>query len=329
MRLVLFLLSVCLLSGCGKVVSVSEPAAMVEVTFRGVCTPSTRSVSVDESSVHTLDVLVFRQDGGALECHSRAIGNAASVSVMSGTAYRWYVAANAPDGSFEGVSDEDRFRTLSWRLPSLSSGTAMAGSGRGTISGGCSVSVGLDRLACRVILDTFTPDFLSRMYPDADIRLERVFLLNVNGSCLWTVTPDVSDFWYNRMQRTEEGGDVDSFVSAEHGIALSGPSAVPLGDVLYCCPNPVEQDCDALTVPQWSPRRTRLIIELSIDGVPNYYPVTLPAMQCNRSYFVASASALGPGFPSPDRCSTDRTSLEFSVSVLPWEDGGELSLDMQ
>jgi len=316
-----FLLLSCIIAGCAKDVSVKD-TPKVDVVFAGA--DVTKSVSGGGDGVSVLDVLVFRQDGGYLDSHVRADGRQVVVEVSAGMPVRYYVIANASGDAFDRVSDETRFRALFCSLEDHCDGVVMAGGGDGVFDGGETVTVSLDRLQSRVVLDKVTPRFLNTAYQSSVVKIERVFLVNVNGGCPYAGGPASCDVWYNRLGMEPTGRHVDGLLAVSHSVVLDGPSSVVLDDALYCCPNPVDNGVTSVTAPVWSVRNTRLVIELSIDGIANYYPVTLPAMSCNCSYVISEAVLLGPGSASPD-VPVDRTSMSFSIQVNPWgSDDGHL-----
>ena len=113
---------------------------------------------------------------------------------------------------------------------------------------------------------------------------------------------------------------------AEYG-SLGIPDSRPmtLDCALYCMPNPTDNGLNSSNSPSWSPRNTRVAVELKVDGQSNWYPVDLPAMECNRHYVIDGMTINGPGSQGPDYPVT-RSGLSFSVSVSPW---GEESVGAQ
>ena len=91
-------------------------------------------------------------------------------------------------------------------------------------------------------------------------------------------------------------------------LTLSDASSKTLGMDFYCCPNPEG--------------KTRLVLELTVCGIKNYYPVTLPPMQCNYEYRIADVELTGWGSASPD-VPVDRERLCWNLSVLPWGQEGK------
>lgn len=268
------------------------------------------------AGVNTLDLFVFRGNG-TLEAYGRETGSEIGASVVVGSPMRWHLVANAPAGAFSSVNDEGTFLAMLSRLQDNTPSTfVMADSGSRTFAAGDHVSAELSRLACKVTLESFTPQFLASAYEGCDIRLTGLFLINVVGSCPYGMTPAAGD-WLNRM-------GMDASLPAGVAGLLKKDLDIPLTSArmdgpwsLYCMPNPVANGVHSGTISTWSPRNTRLVLEISIDGQRSWYPMTLPAMLCNHEYIINEARLLGEGSANPD-IPVSRTGIIFSVSVNEW-----------
>ncbi len=303
-------------SSCAKFDSSVRIGGEGKVTF--ACGESTRSVSdSDTDGIGTVDLLVFRKDDGFLESYSREEGNRVTASVTTGLTYVYYVVANAPENILDRCATEDSFRRTAWALENIGTGVAMIGSGERRVEGDETVAVSLDRIPSKVTLEGITPAFLEHGFKGADVRLERVFLINVNGTCPYYGSASAGSVWYNRLGMESLPAAVSDCLVAESGKTLSGAGKIADVFSFICCPNPVNNGVTSFEVPQWSVRNTRLVIEISIDGVPNYYSVDMPAMSCNTNYIVRDAVLLGPGSADPD-IPVARSSLSFSLIVNPW-----------
>ena len=267
--------------------------------------------------IGTLDLLVFHPDG-RIGTYSRVHGDEVRARVSTGSMMEWYLVANAPDGGLDGISSEQSLLSCLSRLSDNDpSEFVMAASGKQVFAAGDHVDAELVRLPCKITLESFTPRFLEGSYSGCDVRMTGLFLLNVVGSCPYSMVPQAGD-WYNKM-----GVDVSlpqnvrDCIVKEFDIPLSA-SRVDGPWSFYCMPNPVDNGIHSGTSPAWSPRNTRLVLELSIDGVKSWYPIDLPAMKCNHEYIVESLILLGEGSEHPDIPVT-RRDIVFDVSVNPWE----------
>lgn len=299
-----------LLCGCsgGDIVSHSQ----VDVTIS--MNHETRAV-VSDRNISSLDVLAFRAETGVLDSHVRVFADQVTFQVTGEIEIFWFVAANAPEGTFDDVTDVDGLSSVVYRLDSFVD-VPMSTSGVDTFHGGETMVVSFDRLLSRVVLDTVIPSFLASGFEDSAVTLDAVYLINVNGTVPFLAAAAAGDVWYNRSGRETLASPLSGLLVTDAGVSLDG-NAVSGPWVFYCCPNPVDNDIVTTDGGQWLPRNTRLVVEVSIDGVRNYYPVTLPAMECNVSYTISNLVLLGPGSSSPD-VPPSRNVLSFTVSVNPW-----------
>jgi hypothetical protein len=280
-----------------------------------------------EEVVRSLDVLVFRSADGIIDAYSRLDApeggalRSISADVSVGTALDWWVVANAPEGALSSIVLEESFLEETTLLSDGSTDhLVMHGSGSLPCPQAESVAVSLDRYCCKVTLGEVSVDW-DDAFALGSVLLGRVALINVVGSVPYSGVPTAGDPWHNRMgpDGCESAVIRDLTVKDWGGVALSRGIALGVASSLYCMPNPLSAEEDALTEADWSPRCTRLVVELLIGGVPNWYPVTLPGMRGNTHYLINRLTVRGPGADAPDR-PVVRTGLDYTVSVTPWED---------
>lgn len=271
-----------------------------------------------DDGIGTLDALVFRENGQR-EAYARSGGNSVQVSLPTGIPLRWYLVANATADLGSLLTESDLLSSRALLDGQAPSSVTMSGRGSGTIGDGTStVGVELSRTVSRITLGSISPVFLKDSYQASAVKLAGIHVINAAGSCPYTLIPDAGGVWHNRLGREPGlsrslsgmlGRDMDQTLD---GHTVEGPWT------FYACPNPTDNGIDSRTAPSWSERNTRLVVEISIDGVPNYYPMTLPAMECNTEYLIREAILKGPGSASPD-IPVERHDMAFTVSVRPWE----------
>lgn len=279
-----------------------------------------------ESAVTTLDLLAFRADDGALDCHIRAESSSVvQGTVTLGVALDWYIVANAPlSAGLAGLSTEAQFLSAQTLLSDTRAGSmVMSASGTSTFGSGVNEvnDVALDRYACKVSVGEIAVEWLDGFATPPTCTVDRIVLMNVRGGEPYSGVPSAlaGDLWYNC---SEDDDSLPSSVSGLLGwdgavVVPDGSTAVPLGVSLYAMPNPCTVDGYAGSSP-WVPRRSRIALQLTIGGVPQWYSVDLPAMVRNTHYFVNRLVVLGPGMPAPDM-ELSRTGVSFSVVVTPWD----------
>lgn len=322
LNFVLAVTAVLFCSACDKEGVAAGGSSRVWMTFVAD-TPSTRSgISDAEGVVKSLDVLVFRASDGVLDASSRSEGTGSvSVSLSSGLVMHYYVFANMPAGALDSFLSEEALLSSLTRLTDLlSCGFIMRGAGTVRVGDDdLTIPVNLDRFACKVSVDGVKVLWLDSFSSKPEVTVGRVALVNVVGSTPLSGSPAVGDVWYNRMC-VEPGLDagVSELLVSEVGMPVTGSGQVSLSCPLYSLPNPTDNGVNSSNAPSWSPRNTRVALELIVDGESNWYPVDLPAMRCNRHYVITNLTILGPGSNSPD-IPVSRSDVDFDISVRDWE----------
>lgn len=285
-----------------------RPGGRVTVDF-GLETPSVKGYfSGEEDAVHSLDLLVFRSSDGGLDAraHNEA-SNSITADVTEGEKMDWFIVANAPDGVLTYFRNEQEFLSS---FCTLGQGMTMFSSGSRTFSEEShSVSALLNRYACKVSMESIRVDWPGAL----PCLLEKVALLNAVGSCPWSGVPDSGGIWYN-CSAVDTDGYIRQMLVWEDGADIDTDEDAPVGAELYAMPNPSTGKDYGLP---WTPRCTRLAIELKSGGVSNWYSVDLPAMNCNCHYLVRNVVIKGPGTPEPDQ-ELVRNGIACEISVLPW-----------
>ena len=277
---------------------------MTEVLFTASAAQTRSSVTVHESDINTLDILVFRNETGALEASGRVSGDHLSLSVLKGIRYRWYAIANYP-GDLAQVNSLSQLLGIKTRLDENSeSSLVMSGYGDGLLDG-TPVSVSLSRIVSRIELGTVSPVYYESAYAGEDVILDRIYLINAAGECSLCGDTDRVGVWYNEGKAMSNGGVIDSFLQRDRGVSIAGGVALQEDLFFYACPNP-----DA---------GTKLVLEVKVNDSTEYYPISIGPMKGNTSYRISQVLLLGPGATSPD-ADVERVSMSFDVTVNNWEE---------
>lgn len=294
--------------------AIPAAAGKVRVSF-GVEGPGVKGYVLGEGeAVESLDLLVFRRNGGMPETMERAVSSSEiSADVTEGTELDWYIVANAPEGALAGFRNEENFLTSLTRLEHTRPSTmAMHASGRGVFNKEAhKVQAALERYACKVSLEKIRID-----WPEAlPCRLERVLLLNAVGTIPWSGTPDAGGLWYNKgVVDGSLAGNVREMLVWESGADIDSPEAIDINVDLYTMPNPVTASTFGMP---WSPRCTRMAIEITSGGISNWYTVDMPAMEGNSHYLIKNALIKGPGTAAPDEM-LQRETIDLVITLHPW-----------
>ena len=289
---------------------------------------ATRATSVKDSQIGTaagdIQVLVFNSAGNLVGFGENAASSSnISISVPTGSV-KCYAVVN----SSEDLSSVSKESTLTSKVSYLKNNSVtkmeMIGSASKTIAAGAnSVSIPVKRFAAKVQIDKITPAFTAPAHKAQEFKLTGIYLVNVNGSCPYTLTSTAgsTDYWYNKMKYVS--GDCNALISDKLSspvtLQASADAVTPYttAHYLYCYPNPVRTDSSSSS---WSNRYTRLVVETTLGGTTYYYPVNIPTPAANTLYQITNMKITGLGSDSPDKL-VEKGSLSVSITVTDWSTG--------
>ena len=274
------------------------------VTMSAIRRAERAPVSFSVPGVSSLDLCAFRPDG-TLDTYARQEGGSITASLTKNMDLSYWLVANAKDGLLDGIATEDGMGNKKAMLSDNDKDALLlVGKGTGRFSGETEEHLDMDRMVCKVSIGKITPSFLGNTHlSNGSVTLDRVYLVNAPGSVPFSGEPSRSDMLNVASMDTSLSANLANLLSASPAIGLGDASPVDLDLSFYCCPNPDEN--------------TRLVLELTISGQKNYYPITLPAMRCNYEYRADEVELLGWGSASPD-VPVERNALRWAVTVNPW-----------
>ena len=300
--------------------------ATLQVNVSDVVT--TRATSVKDSQIGTgegdIQVLVFNTDGNLVAFgKNNASSSNLTISMPTGVV-KCYAVVNSTE-DLSSVSKENvLLQKSSYLKNNATSKMEMIGSATKTVSAGVnSVTIPVKRFAAKVQIDKITPAFTAPAHKAQEFKLTGIYLVNVNGSCPYTLTSTAgsTDYWYNKMKYVS--GDCSALISDKLSspvtLQASADAVTPYttSHYLYCYPNPVTTDSSSST---WSNRYTRLVVETTLGGTTYYYPVNIPAPAANTLYQITNMKITGLGSDSPDKL-VEKGSLSVSITVTDWSTG--------
>lgn len=304
-----------------------EDALTETVTFSIAGAHPVKSESAGiEAEYSGLGVMVFRMDGEPEAVASFEASDKVSVEVRKGFDYRFYIVANAPEAllsSFESIT-EGAFLTMTCTLDDyVGNGFVMYGSGMlsSESTGREPVVVELKHYCSKVFVGEIRVQYVSTLESAPSVRLGRIGLINAVGEVSYGANPTSDGIWYNRMGIDESlPKGVSELLVRQYGGSVPVMDAnVPVFDAtcaLYAMPNPIAV---SYVEEVWNPRCTRVAVEIFVDGEASWYPVSLPAMKCNKAYVIDPLVLVGPGSYSPD-VPVGRDGVDFRVEVYDWEE---------
>ena len=251
-----------------------------------------------------MDFFAFRRDG-SLDIHTRQRGENLTARLTAGEALSYWLIENLPEGSLDRISEQSELLSSKLLLADYSEDAPlMIGCGSGVFSGQSARVIRTDRAVCKISLGNLTPSFLSRGLPaGSEASLDKVYLVNAPVSVPVTLEPSATDLCNVGGLDVLLPAVLQKQVLRTPALMLSDASTRNLGMDFFCCPNPAGN--------------TGLVLELTICGIKNYYPLTLPPMQSNREYRIGNVELIGWGSASPD-VPVERGRLCWDISVRPW-----------
>ncbi len=274
------------------------------VTMSAIHRAERAPVSFSVPGVSSLDLCAFRPDG-TLDTYARQDGASVTASLTKNIDLSYYLVANAREGLLDRTGTEGRILEEKAMLSENGrDALLLVGKGTGRFSAKTEEHLDMNRMVCRVSIGKITPSFLENTHlSNGSVTLDRVYLVNVSGSVPFSGEPSRADMLNVASMDEALPAALTDLLSASPAIRLEDASPLDLNLSFYCCPNPEEN--------------TRLVLEMTIAGQKNYYPITLPAMRCNHEYRADEVELLGWGSASPD-VPVDRKSLRWAVTVNPW-----------
>ena len=317
--------------GNGALSTTDEGCGEGDTLCISFCRLKSKAVSEGlEENISSLDVIVLRDDSEDIVSYGHSAGVYVDARVPKKVEVEYWIIANAPADIFSDLNTRSQFTSMVSLLTHNTASTlVMVGHGRQTFEKSESVEVEVTPAVSKLTLGGFTPSFYGTVYPGAAVSLRRAFLINVCGSIPYTLVPTAGSEWLSKLSLDSSlSTDMKTFLVSEKDINITSKDRIELpGTTFYFYPNPVSNDVTSATEPLWSPRSTRLVLELQIGSFTQYYALSLPAMQSGKAYSVDNLNLRGPGSESPDIL-TDRTIMSFQVSVKPF-DPSDIDCDLK
>lgn len=270
----------------------------------------------DEKKVNDLQVFVFNSSG-VLEAYGNEKANSLKLTCVPGN--KEIVAlVNAP--SLSGVAGLSDIQEEVSELADNAAGSLVMASdvveAELKADGSNSVTIPVSRIAAKVVLGTVTNNMTLEADQNKDFVIDAVYLINVSGEWLYQSDYD-PQLWYNQMKYERDNSVGFLYDAVDKSVSYG--SNYSTGHYFYCYPNHTDDDPHA---GDWSPRKTRLVVEASLGGEKCFYPLTLVNVDRNTEYVInLTVTRLGSSDPDIPVTTNEAT---FTVSVMDWIDGGEM-----
>lgn len=204
--------------------------------------------------------------------------------------------------------------------------TAFASASRIILPGSNSFSVTAERAVAKIRLEQISNNISEGAYSGKAITIERVFIINgigryrlFPGAGTENYRPQYGRWWFSPsgIVRTEglsnvslpQGEGLMEAPSLSYSVidtTAAYGETLQLNVELLTGPNDVSRDyfSNGESSPSqsiWQPRKTRLVVQCTIDGVRCYYPVTISDIDPNKIYLVKKLSLVNFGTTAPDQ----------------------------
>jgi hypothetical protein len=309
------------IAGCRG--TVGNPSEKVDVAFSILESDTRTTVTSGEGHVNHWTLMLYRE-GKLIDVRTSGAMSPIHCSIEAGV-YTAYAIANPPS-SFrpEAYSTFSQFSKAESNLIDNSlSQLVMFGSRTITVPAQNSrpQTINVNRLVAKVGIRKISTDFTDPTLLSRTFRLKAIYLTNCYGKTHLRDDVGASEMnanascWYNRMGFHTNAG-VDALL-ADQGInaIITASSPYVQEHHFYCYPNQTNQDSRS---GNWSIRHTRLVLEADINDKTYFYPITLPAMQRNKTYFVEEAIIRKLGSTDPEKDEPGSIDVIFNTSIDDW-----------
>ena len=289
-----------------------------------------------DNTVQVLDIFVFiknigQPNDGALDGYQRftgsALNNLTDLPVKTTTGTKTVVVvANPHKADWKGITTLNQFNAqIATLQKEESSNYTMTAKVEQTVSPTTNISLALERLISRVVVNSIKTKFVGTPYEGTALTDVEIYLINVAGNKLYLDGSNpTSKVILNKGKLVGEDMNNCAMVGTIHDKIT--PNITDAGyttsHYLYCYEN-------TLTGENGTDKFTRLVIEGKLNGTTYYYPINInqenygyspsighKGVKRNNSY-AHSITITRPGSLDPDK-PVEKGTLITTLSVLNW-----------
>ena len=287
-----------------------------------------------EQAVETKSVLALRGDSGLSSLavwivtskdttYVSALGNGL-VAVCGADEAKIFAAGNLAGQATGEVAIRPRPDTVTANLAVMTAEhiTCSAAFDRTLLPGTNELELSVPRDICKISLEKVENRIEEGAYAGKTLRVEKIFLINGIGryrifgsTASARFAPSAGRWWF-----CPSGADAQSWESQGTEGFMAAPDlsySTPARDIaygatetfdtdVYTCPNDTKTDVWTdyvadLVAADWTPRKTRLVLQCLIDGHRCYYPLTIDNPQANCQYIIRRLVITRFGTDYPDQ----------------------------
>ena len=259
------------------------------------------------SAVDNIQFFVF--DGDVLDVYKKITdGLSTSITVKTGSKTVWAVV-NAP--VINTVKTLTELKALTSNLSDNTAHFVMVGSTTAEVPSDDPVEIEVKRIVSRVIVKKVTASFTNPAYNGISMTLKKIYLINVPKDINLEMTNTPLN-WYSKRAYEDPTGIGQLFNSDIDQTFHTAPYTT--SSYHYCYPNPTVADSQDAT---WSPRHTRVVLDVLFGAERFYYPITLPVLEPGKSYEIENVTITRKGSSDPDQ-PVSLSEADFEISVKDW-----------
>lgn len=275
-----------------------------------------------ENAVRSVQILVFNETGG-IEAYAGGTSTGSYVvGVPAGVKTVWAVANSGRN--FSDVTSLAEFEKTTVDLSENSysasiGGFVMAGKTTQNVSvNNDNITVDISHLTAKVVVDRISKQFRVDALKHKKISLKGIYIINAVDKCTLSGVP-APEQWYNRMSFCDEPVRLllGEKMAATTLIDEQTPFCPNGGVVLYPYPNSSTSES---TSSEWSPRKSMLVVDVTMDTERFYYPVFIKSLEAGKIYEFTDIVLTRRGSPDP-YVPVSAEDISLSVRVVDYVTG--------
>ena len=288
--------------------------ALLTVRIAGAETTKSTATNWEDAKVSSATVYVFNSDG-TLDNSATSTTNTVTVRCSQGVGKKVRVVVGKSISSAIGsVSDLGAANTS---LPENTAGHFVMTGGEDNVeiqaTATAPIEIEVVRYASKVSLAKIPNSLTETTWKDLEFRVKGIYLINAPGGAFPLFADSYTpSLWYNQMGH--EAGAADNWLYDSMNTVIANGASLSQSHTFYCMPNPTAADANGGS---FTPRKTRLVVEVQIGTRTFYYPITLGTLERNKHYSIANLNLTRLGSSHPDY-PVSSAQAQFDIQVKDW-----------
>lgn len=291
----------------------------VSVQLEAMTSETKTLLEADGDELNDLQFLLFDADG-TLEAYKRET-SVTKCDLVCTKGWKTVVVIANSKTELSSVETMEELKTYKSDLfENTATACVMEGAAKVNVENSRTINVTLSRHVARIILNNLTVDFELDYLKTAEVKLKAVYMINLVGEKYFQSSEVESQVWYNKMNPDVVAKDIvyDDCGSVE----LTNGITYDTQHRFFFYPNANHTD---RTDTEWSPRATKCVVELLVDGTTYYYPMALTYNTYSNYDYLINLTITRLGSDSPDQTVIKNT-LGNNIYVASWGESTTINL---